>query len=53
MHKLNSAFYKLPEEKRNLIINISIEEFANNGYDNTSTDIITSRADISKGILFH
>lgn len=36
-----------------LIIKICIEEFSNNGYEKTSTDTITSRAGISKGILFH
>jgi len=50
---VNSAFLKLPEEKREAIISVCIEEFANNGYDNTSTDTITSRLGISKGILFH
>ncbi|RAP74419.1 TetR/AcrR family transcriptional regulator [Paenibacillus montanisoli] len=47
------AFAKLPEEKQELIMNICIEEFAKNGYTNTSTDTITARAGISKGILFH
>ncbi|MDP4090251.1 MAG: TetR/AcrR family transcriptional regulator, partial [Bacillota bacterium] len=50
---MHTAFEKLPEEKREAIIAICIEEFANNGYENTSTDVITSRAGISKGILFH
>lgn len=48
-----SAFERLPEEKRHRIIQISIEEFSKTGYENTSTDIITSRAEISKGSLFH
>ncbi|SDW70238.1 TetR/AcrR family transcriptional regulator [Paenibacillus sp. CF384] len=47
------AFAKLPEEKQELIMTICIEEFAKNGYTNTSTDTITARAGISKGILFH
>ncbi|REE90578.1 TetR family transcriptional regulator [Paenibacillus taihuensis] len=47
------AFAKLPEEKQELIMTICIEEFASNGYTNTSTDTITARAGISKGILFH
>lgn len=47
------AFAKLPEEKQELIMTICIEEFARNGYNNTSTDTITARAGISKGILFH
>lgn len=47
------AFDKLPEEKKDFIRNICIEEFARNGYEHTSTDTITRRAGISKGILFH
>ncbi|QHW31496.1 TetR/AcrR family transcriptional regulator [Paenibacillus rhizovicinus] len=50
---MNSVFAKVPEVKQELIMTICIEEFAKNGYDNASTDIITSRAGISKGILFH
>ncbi|MFO1445200.1 TetR/AcrR family transcriptional regulator [Bacillus sp. Bva_UNVM-123] len=48
-----SAFEKQSQEKKELIMNIAIEEFTLNGYDTTSTDTITSRAGISKGILFH
>ncbi|MFZ7101743.1 MAG: TetR/AcrR family transcriptional regulator [Peptococcaceae bacterium] len=48
-----SSFEKLSEEKRNLIIRISMEEFVRNGYYKALTDTITSRAGISKGILFH
>jgi AcrR family transcriptional regulator len=50
---LYSAFEKLPENKRELILKVCIEEFAKTGYEKTSTDTITSRAGISKGILFH
>jgi TetR/AcrR family transcriptional regulator len=50
---LYSAFEKQPQEKKDLIISVAIEEFVKNGYEKTSTDIITSRAGISKGILFH
>ncbi|MCM3160109.1 TetR/AcrR family transcriptional regulator [Metabacillus litoralis] len=48
-----SAFEKLPDEKREKILTICIEEFAKTGYEKTSTETITSRAGISKGILFH
>ncbi len=48
-----SAFEKLPAEKKEHILSICIEEFAKNGYDHTTTDQITSKAGISKGILFH
>ena len=48
-----AAFERQPQEKKQLIINVAIEEFVKNGYDKTSTDTITSRAGISKGLLFH
>jgi AcrR family transcriptional regulator len=44
---------KLPDEKRKRIISISMEEFLNNGYSGASTNTITSKAGISKGLLFH
>lgn len=49
----HAAFEKLPEEKKERIIAASIGEFADHGYDRASTDAITSRAGISKGLLFH
>lgn len=48
-----SAFEKLSEDKKLLIINVCVQEFAQNGYEKTSTDTITTKAGISKGILFH
>ncbi|MBA2871084.1 AcrR family transcriptional regulator [Anoxybacillus calidus] len=48
-----SAFEKQPQEKKDLIIKVAIEEFVKNGYEKASTDVITRRAGISKGILFH
>jgi TetR/AcrR family transcriptional regulator len=51
--ELYSAFEKQPQEKKDLIIKVAIEEFVKNGYEKTSTDVITRRAGISKGILFH
>jgi TetR/AcrR family transcriptional regulator len=51
--ELYSAFEKQPQEKKDMIIKVAIEEFVKNGYEKTSTDVITSRAGISKGILFH
>ncbi|WNS74902.1 TetR/AcrR family transcriptional regulator [Bacillus sp. DTU_2020_1000418_1_SI_GHA_SEK_038] len=48
-----SAFEKQPQEKKDLILKVAIEEFVKNSYEKTSTDTITSRAGISKGILFH
>ncbi|WP_181537014.1 TetR family transcriptional regulator [[Anoxybacillus] calidus] len=51
--ELYSAFEKQPQEKKDLIIKVAIEEFVKNGYEKASTDVITRRAGISKGILFH
>ncbi|KAB7707243.1 TetR family transcriptional regulator [Bacillus aerolatus] len=48
-----AAFERQPQAKKELILQVAIEEFVKNGYDKTSTDIITSRAGISKGLLFH
>jgi AcrR family transcriptional regulator len=44
---------KLPEDKKQKIIKVSMEEFSRNGYGGTSTNVITTRAGISKGLLFH
>lgn len=53
VEELYSRFEKLAEEKKQLILSVCIEEFSKMGYEKTSTDTITSRAGISKGILFH
>lgn len=50
---MSAAFDNLPQEKKDKIITISMEEFAEKGYKNASTNTITTRADISKGLLFH
>lgn len=42
-----------PEEKKAEIIRIALEEFASCGYSGASTNTITKRAGISKGMLFH
>ncbi|WP_334110044.1 TetR/AcrR family transcriptional regulator [Anoxybacillus sp.] len=47
------AFERQQEDKKKLIIRTAIEEFVQNGYEHASTDVITSRAGISKGLLFH
>ncbi|AOT70346.1 TetR/AcrR family transcriptional regulator [Geosporobacter ferrireducens] len=46
------TFEKLPESKKNDILQVCIEEFAINGYINTSTNTIVKRLGISKGVLF-
>lgn len=47
------TFEKLPEDRKKKIIDICVEEFAENGYENSSTNTIIKKAGISKGILFH
>jgi TetR/AcrR family transcriptional regulator len=51
--ELYAAFERQPQEKKDLIIKVAIEEFVKNGYEKASTDVITKRAGISKGLLFH
>lgn len=50
---LNEAFFALPQEKRQRIINAALEVFAQNEYKRASTDDIAARAGISKGLLFY
>ena len=47
------SFMKLPEERKAQILQIATEEFVRCGYAGASTNTITRRAVISKGILFH
>lgn len=46
------TFEKLSESKKSDILQVCIEEFAVNGYENTSTNRIVKRLGISKGVLF-
>lgn len=46
------TFENLPESRKNQILKICVEEFAKNGYKNTSTNTIVKRLGISKGVLF-
>lgn len=48
----SSQFSNLPEEKQQQIVQASLAEFAEYGYDLASTNRIVQRADISKGVLF-
>lgn len=50
---MNKAFENLSEEKRQLIFDVALKEFAENGYAKASTNNIVNEAGISKGILFH
>lgn len=46
------TFEKLPESKREQILQVCMEEFIENGYRNASTNTIVKRLGISKGLLF-
>jgi TetR/AcrR family transcriptional regulator len=48
-----SKFLNLDIEKRERIINAALNEFAQKGYKNASTNEIVKKAQISKGLLFH
>lgn len=50
---LHENFVGLKEEKRDVIINAALTEFAQKGYDLASTNEIVKAAGISKGALFH
>lgn len=46
------TFEKLPENKKEQILQVCMEEFVENGYGNASTNTIVKRLGISKGLLF-
>jgi AcrR family transcriptional regulator len=46
------TFFNLPDEKRAKIIDAAIEEFAANGYAQTSINSIVERAEIAKGSIY-
>jgi AcrR family transcriptional regulator len=46
------TFFNLPEEKRQLILDLAIEEFAGNDYKNASVSNIVNRAGIAKGSFY-
>jgi AcrR family transcriptional regulator len=46
------TFEKLPESRREQILQVCIEEFVQKGYRNASTNTMVKRLGISKGVLF-
>lgn len=46
------AFMKISPEKRNRILTVATEEFANNGFENTSIQQIAKKAEISVGSVY-
>ena len=48
-----SKFLNLKPEKQEKILEVAIREFADKGFEKSSTNEIVKGAGISKGILFH
>ena len=46
------TFFNLPEEKRNLIVNAAIDEFAEYGFEASSINRIVANSGISKGSFY-
>lgn len=46
-------FYKLPSERREAILDVAAEEFAEHGFDSASYNRIIERAGISKGSAYY
>ena len=46
------TFFNLPEEKRDLIVDLAIEEFSGHDYDLASVSRIVSKANIAKGSFY-
>ncbi|WP_192929681.1 TetR/AcrR family transcriptional regulator [Alkaliphilus serpentinus] len=49
---MNDVFLNIKESKRNRIIQVAIKEFAEYGYENSSTNRMVEEMGISKGSLF-
>lgn len=50
---MNPKFFKLPQERQDLIRNSAMLEFGSGSFKKTSADSIAKRAGVSKGLLFH
>lgn len=50
---MNERFKELPEEKQLAIFNAAMEVFGKYEYKRASTDLIASKAGVSKGLLFY
>lgn len=48
-----TKLYDLDTKRRDAILNAALKEFAQKGFDKTSTNIIAKEAGISKPLLFH
>lgn len=50
---MNEKFFQLPQEKQLRIINAAMEVFSKNEYKHASTELMATKAGVSKGLLFH
>lgn len=50
---MDDRFKNIDEGKKDRIINAALEEFAENGYEKASTNVIVRNAGISRGLLYH
>ena len=50
---MNDSFSKIDPAKQDRILTSALEEFAREGFDRASTNVIVENAAISKGLLFH
>lgn len=50
---MTAKFQDLDEKRRDDILNSALKEFASQGYDKASTNIIAKEAKISKALMFH
>jgi TetR/AcrR family transcriptional regulator len=48
-----SKFLSLELERRNIIMNAALKEFASKGFDDASTNVIAKESGISKPLMFH
>ncbi|MCD7871965.1 MAG: TetR/AcrR family transcriptional regulator [Clostridiales bacterium] len=46
------AFERIPEERKNKILEVAIEEFSSKGYKNANINIIAKKAGISIGLMY-
>lgn len=46
------TFFNLPEEKRERIVRVAVDEFADNDYQNVSISRLVEKADIAKGSFY-
>jgi AcrR family transcriptional regulator len=51
--RTEEQYEEIRKQKRELIMNAALEEFAEHGYHATSINMITKRAGVSKGLLYN